>query len=129
MHVSSVRYPHEAYRDRDHGADMNKIKTSIAAVLTAAATLVCIPPPQVMLFSVRVADAQDDWKTEFETVCARTQDAAGMGTDELKILVERCDKLKPRIEKLDETQRKVYLKRLKMCRDLYAFVLETKENK
>ena len=108
---------------------MNTIKIVIAAFLAASATLVCIAPTPVILFSVRVADAQDEWKTEFETVCARTQDAAGMGADELKNLVERCDKLKPRIEKLDETQRKVYLKRLKMCRDLYAFVLETKENK
>jgi len=108
---------------------MNIIKIVLAAVLTASATLVCIAPPPVVLFSVRIADAQDDWKKEFETVCARTQDAAGMGTDELKNLVERCDNLRPRIEKLDETQRKVYLKRLKMCRDLYAFVLETKEKK
>ncbi len=71
--------------------------------------------------------AQDDWKSEFETVCARTQEAAGLSRDELTNLVARCDKLRPLIEKLDETQRKVYLKRLKMCRDLYAFVLETKE--
>jgi hypothetical protein len=107
---------------------MNTIKIVIAALLTASATFVFISPA-VMLVSARVAYAQDDWKTEFETVCARTQETAGMGTDELKNLVERCDKLKPSIEKLDETQRKVYLRRLKMCRDLYAFVLETKEKK
>ncbi len=71
--------------------------------------------------------AQNDWKGEFEAVCAGTQEAAGMSRDELKNLVARCDRLRPLIEKLDETQRKVYLKRLKMCRDLYAFVLETKE--
>ncbi len=107
---------------------MNTIKVVIAALLTASATFVFVSPT-VLPVSARVAHAQDDWKTEFETVCARTQDAAGMGADELKNLVERCDKLKLRIEKLDETQRKVYLKRLKMCRDLYAFVLETKENR
>jgi len=49
--------------------------------------------------------------------------------DELKSLVGRCDALKPRIEKLEETQRKVYLKRLQMCRDLLAFVLESKTGK
>jgi len=49
--------------------------------------------------------------------------------EELRSLVDRCDALKPRIEKLDEPQRKVTLKRLQMCRDLYAFVLEMKEKK
>ncbi len=107
---------------------MNTIKIVIAAVLAAVSAFVCVSPA-VMLVSARIVYAQEDWKTEFETICARTQEAAGMGTDELKNLVERCDKLKPSIEKLDETQRKVYLRRLKMCRDLYAFVLETKEKK
>ncbi len=105
---------------------MNYIKNAIA-ILAAAAALAYIAPPPAMLFPLPIAHAQDDWKTEFETVCARTQDAAELGKEELKSLVERCDKLKPRIEKLEETQRKVYLKRLKMCRDLYAFVLESRE--
>jgi hypothetical protein len=48
--------------------------------------------------------------------------------EELRGLVERCDALRPRLEKLQGPQRKVYLRRLKMCRDLYAFVLEQKEN-
>ncbi len=47
--------------------------------------------------------------------------------DELKGLVSRCDKLKPRIEKLDESQRKVYSRRLQVCRDLYQFVIESRE--
>jgi hypothetical protein len=73
--------------------------------------------------------AQDDWKTEFETVCAKTQDPGALSDDELKNLVERCDRLRPLIEKLDETQKKVYLKRLQMCRNLFAFILETREKK
>ncbi len=105
---------------------MNKV---LMTVLAAAISLTFLPPPsgEYLLIVARAAYAQDAWKTEFETVCARTQEAAGMSRDELKNLVERCDKLRPIIDKLDETQRKVYLKRLKMCRDLYAFVLETKE--
>lgn len=73
--------------------------------------------------------AQEDWKTEFETVCAKTQDPGALSDNELKELVERCDRLKPLIEKLDETQKKVYLKRLQMCRNLFSFMLETRENK
>lgn len=71
--------------------------------------------------------AQDDWKKEFEEICSRTDDAMSLSKDELKALVARCDKLKPLIEKLDETEKKVYLRRLQLCRDLFSFVLESKE--
>jgi len=72
--------------------------------------------------------AQEGWLKEFEDICAKTQDAMVLSTDELKGLIARCDTLKPLIEKLPETQKKVYLKRLQGCRDLYVFVLESKRN-
>jgi hypothetical protein len=78
---------------------------------------------------VGFAHAQEDWRKEFDDVCSKTQDAMVFTIDELKGLVGRCDKLKPQIEKLDESQRKVYLKRLRMCRDLYFYVLESREKK
>jgi hypothetical protein len=73
--------------------------------------------------------AQESWKSEFEDVCSKTQDAMELSAAELNDLIVRCDKLKPLIETLDETQRKVYLKRLGMCRDLFVFVKESKEKK
>jgi hypothetical protein len=81
------------------------------------------------IFQAGIAHAQEDWRKEFDDVCSRTQDAMVIPSGELKNLVDRCDKLKPQIEKLDESQRKVYLKRLHMCRDLYFFVLESREKK
>jgi hypothetical protein len=78
---------------------------------------------------IGIVSAQEDWRKEFEDVCSKTQDAMVIPSDELKNLVNRCDKLKPRIEKLDESQRKVYLKRLQLCRDLYFFVMESRELK
>ncbi|HEX9020856.1 MAG TPA: hypothetical protein VF903_06305 [Nitrospirota bacterium] len=108
---------------------MRKLKI-LAAVLTAASLFVFFTPhfrQGLPTPGIAHAQAQDDWRSEFEALCARTQDSAGLPVEELKSLVERCDKLKPRIEKLEESQRKVYLKRLQMCRDLYAFVLESRE--
>ena len=70
--------------------------------------------------------AADDWKAEFEAVCAKTQDAMALPADELKELVARCDRLKPAIEALEPSPRKVYGKRLQACRDLYQFVLDTR---
>lgn len=73
--------------------------------------------------------AQEDWKKEFEEICSKTQDAMVFPPEELKRLIQRCDSLKPRIEGLEETQRKVFLKRLQLCRDLFRYVLESKEGK
>lgn len=79
--------------------------------------------------SPAAAIAQDDWKKEFEDICSQTQDSMSFTPEELKGLVSRCDALRPRIEKLDESQKKIYLKRLHMCRDLYAYALEAKAGK
>jgi hypothetical protein len=75
------------------------------------------------------AFAQDDWMKEFADICSKTQDAMTFTDDQLRDLVARSDRLKVQLERLEGTQRKVYLKRLQMCRDLFAFVLETKEKK
>jgi hypothetical protein len=73
------------------------------------------------------AAAAQDWKKEFEDICAKTQDAMALPMEELRTLVSRCDRLKPQIEKLDESQRKVYSRRLQVCRDLYQFVIDSRE--
>ena len=76
------------------------------------------------------ADAQNDWKTEFEDICSKTDGAITQSKTEVKSLIDRCDALKPRIEKLEPSLAKVYMKRLQMCRDLLVFVLaSTPDNK
>ncbi len=108
----------------------NKLNGLTFALATAVLILSGVPViPQSIFLSPRAALAQDDWKSEFEDICSKTQDSLSLTADELKSLVGRCDALKPRIEKLDEAQKKIYLKRLRMCRDLFAFVLESKEGK
>lgn len=75
------------------------------------------------------AYAAEVWRAEFDEVCAKTQDAMALSKEELQGFINRCDRLKPRIETLEETEKKVFLKRLKMCRDLYQYVLESKDTK
>lgn len=70
-----------------------------------------------------------DWRAEFDDVCSRSDDAMNLSTGEVKALIARCDALKPVIEQLDESTKKVYLKRLQMCRDLLIFLIESKEKK
>jgi len=79
--------------------------------------------------SAAQADAeQKSWEKEFDEVCSKTQDAMTFSEEELKDLIRRCDALLPQIEKLDESQRKVHLGRLRKCRGLYAYVLDAKGN-
>lgn len=75
------------------------------------------------------ARAEEEWLAEFEAVCSKTQDAMTLSSDELRALVERCAKLRPRVAALDPSRRKVYERRLQLCRDLYQFVLDTREGK
>ena len=79
------------------------------------------------LLAAGTVQAAEPWRAEFDAVCAQTQDAMALTTPELKALVVRCDALKPTIEGLDESTRKVYARRLKGCRDLYQFVLDFRE--
>jgi hypothetical protein len=106
---------------------MNKRGTlviAMAMVLTVLSGIVV--HTNGLLAAPAVSLAQDDWKKEFEDICSQTQDVMSFTPEELKALVGRCDALRPRIEKLDQSQKKIYLKRLLMCRDLFTYAIESK---
>ena len=74
-----------------------------------------------------VAQEPSDWHSEFEAVCSTTDAAMSFTVEELTALVARCDRLAERIgAEPEESARRVYLRRLKMCRDLLSYVLESK---
>jgi hypothetical protein len=75
---------------------------------------------------VRRACAQEGWREEFDNVCAKTDVAMTLSIEELTELLGRCDQLKKRLAAEDESTRKVYLRRLRMCQDLYRYVLQSK---
>jgi hypothetical protein len=107
---------------------------ALAAALApaaAAAVVLAVAGPALVRAAPRAgppaAQAGEAWRAEFEDICAKTQDAMALSPDELRRLVERSDALLPALERLPEPERKVFTKRLQACRNLYAFVLETKE--
>ena len=79
-----------------------------------------------LFITLQSAYGEAVWRTDFDTACAQSNDAMALSMPELEKLIERCDRLQKIIEKEEETVRKVYLKRLQMCKKLYIFVLETK---
>ncbi len=99
------------------------LRAALAGLALAAGAL---EPGAGAAPQVARAHAEDDWFGEFESICSRTQDAMSLTSDEIRALVSRCDRLKPRIEGLDPSRRKVYVKRLQQCRDVYQFVLDTR---
>jgi hypothetical protein len=88
---------------------------------------VCAAGEPVLSAAAPAPPAQQAWQMEFDDLCSKTQDAMTFSTGELAALVQRCDALLPRIEKLDDTQKRVYMGRLRMCRGLYAYVLDSKK--
>ncbi|UFS70361.1 hypothetical protein LPW11_21145 [Geomonas sp. RF6] len=79
-----------------------------------------------LLLLVSPSYGEEDWRLEFDTACASTTNAMGLSVPQIKALLDKCDRVQKAIEQQDETVRKVYLKRLQMCRNLYAYVLEYK---
>ena len=69
----------------------------------------------------------DEWKKEFDAVCSQTDNAMSMTIEQLQEYVSRCEKIKPAIEALEASPRKVYLKRWQLCRDLFKYVLDSKK--
>ncbi|MGA2192459.1 MAG: hypothetical protein ABSG42_03670 [Nitrospirota bacterium] len=105
-----------------------KRRLLLVFMFLAAAAIPALPAWQRPCFAGQpaAAAAPDDWKKEFDDICSKTEVAATLSKEELKTLMDRCDRLMPKIEQLDESQRKVYSGRLKRARDFFFFMLETK---
>ena len=86
-----------------------------------------LPALLLTLALLTPALAAEGWKAEFDSISAKTDAANELSVGELKKLVERCDALKPAIDGLDGPEKKVYGKRLAMCRDLFQYMVEAKE--
>ncbi len=102
-----------------------------SGILCAVATVILLSwsplPAGHPLSGPSVSQAEDRWKPEYEAVCSKTDVAMTLSAEELKDLIARCDALKPQIEAEEEPTRKVYLRRLQMCRELYIYVLENRK--
>jgi hypothetical protein len=80
----------------------------------------------ILLFGAGVCHSSEEWKAEFEAVCSKTDSLMEMPESEIASLLERCDKLISGLDAENETARKVNQRRLKNCRDLIQFMLDSK---
>jgi hypothetical protein len=109
------------------------MRRSASVILCAVATAIFLSWSPLLtrhpLFGPAVSLAEEGWKAEYESVCSKTDVAMTLSSEELKELIAGCDRLKPKLEAQEESTRKVYLRRLRMCRELYNYVLESREQK
>jgi C4-dicarboxylate-specific signal transduction histidine kinase len=73
------------------------------------------------------AHGEEPWQASFEQTCSRTSEAMTLSVAELETLLQKCRDLEKVIETQEESVRKVYLKRLQLCKNLYAYVVEYKK--
>ena len=96
---------------------------TLVAFAVACSLMIAAEP--VLFDHSATVHAEDNWKAEFADICAKTADVVSIPRAEFQALIDRCDKLKPRIEQLDESTAKVYLRRLQMCRELFVFMRDS----
>ena len=102
---------------------MRVARATFSAVMLLALVLVFVGPA----LAGEPGPEGQGWREEFEYLCSRTQEAARRSGDELKSMAERCDRLMPEVEKLEGPERKPLVRRLKMSRDFYLFMLDQKQ--
>ncbi len=80
----------------------------------------------LMSYFSPVVSAQS-WIEEFDRICGQTQDADSLPTAKLKELVAESDKLPEVIEAGNDPGKKVYIFRLKKCRNLFLYIMDLRE--
>ena len=69
------------------------------------------------------------WQDDFERLCGATETADTLSIEELNTLIVECDALLETIEKEGGKQKKIYLFRLKKCRNFFTYMVSLKEEK
>ena len=82
-----------------------------------------------LLASPSAAGAEEDWKEEFKRLCSYTDISNTLSDEELETLVKDSDILFEKLEALDAPEAKVYIFRLKKCRNMYRFIIDTRAAK
>ena len=75
-----------------------------------------------------LASAQS-WIEDFDKICGQAEDAESLPTVKLKELVTDSDKLLAVIEAGNDPRKKVYIFRLRKCRNLFVYIMDLRATK
>ena len=82
----------------------------------------------LMSYFSPLATAQS-WDEDFDKICSQAEDADSLPTAKLKELVMESDKLLEVIEAGNDPRKKVYIFRLRKCRNLFIYIMNLRETK
>ena len=77
--------------------------------------------------AITTAYAAETWRDSFDDVCGKVPIAGDLSEKELADLITKADAVLPEIQKSDDAAKKVFIKRLKNCRGVFEFMLDTKK--
>jgi hypothetical protein len=72
-------------------------------------------------------DPSGSWKAEFERLCAQTEVATTLPTEQLQQLIRDCDRLLERLADLTGPEVRVGVFRLKKCRAFFEYALQLRD--
>jgi len=98
-------------------------KTPIYSIIAIA--ILVLSTALFLIGNLSLADEEDAWKKEFDELCGHTNEAMALPVERLNYLIDSCDKLISKIEAADNPRKKVYLFRVRKCRDLYQFIIDS----
>jgi len=81
----------------------------------------------LMSYFSPLASAQS-WIEDFDKICGQAEAADSLPTARLKELVMESDKLLEVIEAGNDPRKKVYIFRLKKCRNLFVYIMDLRES-
>jgi hypothetical protein len=82
----------------------------------------------LMSYFSPMASAQS-WIEDFDKICGQAEDADSLPTAKLKELVMESDKLLEVIEAGNDPRKKVYIFRLRKCRNLFVYIIDLRATK
>jgi hypothetical protein len=80
----------------------------------------------LMFYLSPLASAQS-WIEDFDKICSQAEEADSLPTAKLKELVIESDKLLEVIEAGNDPRKKVYIFRLRKCRNLFVYIMDLRE--
>jgi hypothetical protein len=73
--------------------------------------------------------AAEAWIEDFDKICAEAEVADSLPTETLAELALKSDRLLAVIEASNDPRKKIYIFRLKKCRNLFAYIIDLREAK
>ena len=82
----------------------------------------------LLVFSSGYVSAEEDWQAQFDRICAISGDSENLSIAQLEELIIESEELLSVIEASEVPKKKVYLIRLKKCRNFFIFMRDFKRD-